>query len=349
MTVTTCLPWHEPQWRALWGGDARLAHALLLRGPAGIGKEAFAHALAQRLLCEQPPADAAAFACGRCPACVWFAAGTHPDLKRVVPEADLEEEEAVEGATESGRSRSTQIRIQQIRELEDFVFIGSHRGQARIVLLRPAEAMNQAAANALLKMLEEPPANVYFIIVSDRWRRLLPTVRSRCRQLAFGRPATAQAQHWLQAKQVDARWLALSGGAPLTALAEHERGRAPQLAQLIADLSQTPADILAQAAYWESALKKEGGWTMEQFVTVLQRWLFDLIAVQRTGRTRYFPDQREALLRLARVAAAEHLIGCYNDLLRWRALASHSLNARLFLEELLSAYQRALRGPAVAA
>lgn len=339
------------QWSALWRAASRLPHALLLRGPGGIGKQAFAQALAQRLLCERQVDDPAAIACGQCPACRWLVAGTHPDFRLVAPETEQEEQggETVESSGgEKGRGRSQQIRIAQIRELEDFVYVGGHHGARRVVLLRPAEAMNAAAANSLLKILEEPPSSVYFILVSDCWRRLLPTIRSRCRQLAFSHPPSAEALQWLRQQRVvnelGSQLLAISGGAPLAALEEHERGRGPLLAKLIDDLGALRADPLAQAAHWEAALKKEGSWSMEQFVVLLQKWLYDLIAMQRAGQVRFFPSQNEVLARLARSARAERLFDCYNQIYSLRALAHHPLNARLFLEELLTTYRGALAG-----
>jgi DNA polymerase-3 subunit delta' len=148
-------------------GLGRLPHATLLVGPAGVGKSAFAEQLAALLLCESIAPELTA--CGQCEACRWLYAGNHPDLRRVAPDGDDDAEgDAVEKPTEKAKKRSASIiRIDQIRELEAFVFVGSHRDGNRVVLVTEADAMNPAAANALLKILEEPPSSVYFILVSS--------------------------------------------------------------------------------------------------------------------------------------------------------------------------------------
>lgn len=318
-----------------------MPHALLLTGPEGIGKSAFGLALARRLLCESPLEHQA---CGQCPSCRWFAADNHPDFRHVIPEADAEDgEEAGEGEK---KKASRQIRIDQIRALEDFVFVGGHRGGARVVVLEPADAMNAAAANSLLKILEEPPSSVYFIMNSSRWRRLLPTIRSRCRVLKLARPALADAQAWMSASgnRTAAELLPLMGGAPLLALREAERGRGSSLATLLGSLAEPGRDPLALAARWESQLqaKNDGGLTMDYLVDVIQKWVFDLVQLKLAGRSRFAGGKAAAGTRLATSASARGLIRCYNDLLKMRALASHPLNPRLYLEDLAERYLRAL-------
>ena len=110
------------------------------------------------------------------------------------------------------------IPIAAIRALEDFVFVGSHRNGKRVIVITEAEAMQPGRGNALLKILEEPPASVYFILVSSRPKTLLPTIRSRCRAIPFSAPTAASAQEWIAAAKLpkdSARFLDLAGGAPL--------------------------------------------------------------------------------------------------------------------------------------
>jgi DNA polymerase III subunit delta' len=319
-----------------------LPHALLLTGPEGIGKSRFAHALAARLLCENPVATNA---CGQCPACRWLSAGNHPDFRHIFPEADAETEGDAETTKEKKASR--QILIDQIRSLESFVFVGGHRNGARVVVVEPAEAMNIAAENALLKILEEPPSSVYFILVSSSWRRLLPTIRSRCRVLKLGRPTLEQAAGWLksQGQEEAAKLLPVMGGAPLLALREIEQGRGSALSSMIASLADPGRDPLSLAARWESLLqaKNDEGLTMEALVVAVQKWIFDLCEWRVSGRTRYQQSAAnpsvQALVKNANPVA---LIRCYNETIKMRALASHPLNPRLFLEDMAERYLRAL-------
>jgi DNA polymerase-3 subunit delta' len=156
----------------------KLAHALLVAGPAGIGKLPLCQALASLLLCEQP---AAGTACGGCRSCDLLTAGTHADLLRV----GLEEKSRV-------------IKIDQIRQLIDFVGKTPALGERKVILLGPAETMNINAANALLKCLEEPSASTTLLLYSHQISGLPPTVRSRCQTVAMAVPSREQALEWVQ-------------------------------------------------------------------------------------------------------------------------------------------------------
>jgi DNA polymerase III subunit delta' len=174
-------PWQTAAWSILCGARraAKLGHAWLLCGRAGTGKAKFAHHFAQLSLCES--AAAANTPCGECRSCHLFKAGNHPDFRRLAPLDD---------------ARS--IAIDQVRELGDFFALTTHYGKAKIALLAPADAMTRAAANALLKLLEEPPALGLFILVTNQLDRLPPTIRSRCQRLALDQINPALALGWLQ-------------------------------------------------------------------------------------------------------------------------------------------------------
>jgi DNA polymerase III subunit delta' len=333
------LNWHAPAWKQLWSAASGLPHALLLIGAEGIGKGRFALALAARLLCESPSGDSA---CGGCPSCHWLNTGNHPDFRHLVPAADLEVEETT---SDTGKKGSRQIVIDQIRDLEDFVFIGGHRNGARIVVVEPAEAMNPSAQNALLKILEEPPSSVYFILVSSSWRRLLPTIRSRCRTMTLMRPSHAEAKGWLEGNNPGAiDILPLVGHAPLMALSESERGRDAILLGVVGTLEDPGGDPLALASRWQNQLqlKNDNGLPMESFVGLVQKWVFDLAAYKLAGRHRLGDSRTGALRKLTDKASTAGLIRCYNDLMKFRALASHPLNPQLFLEDIAERYLRAL-------
>ena len=299
----------------------------------GIGKRRFGRAVVGRLLCEAP---GSAGACGQCASCRLLVADTHPDFRLVVPEGDSDTE-ADDG---DKKTASRQIKIDQIRALEEFVYVGSYRGGARVALIDPAEAMNPAAANALLKILEEPPEQVYFLLVASRYRLLLPTIRSRCRMLKLPRPAADDARAWLErhAPEAPAELLALLGGTPLSVLREIERGHAAAFAGLLDSLSAPGDDPLALAARWESLVKGDDALPMTAFVEVVQKFLFDLCLHRIAGATRFVVPRRLA----GKTADVAFLIRCYNDLMKMRALAAHPLNPRLFLEELAERYLRAL-------
>lgn len=197
------LPWHAGLWDQLWRLEqsGRFPHALLFSGPHGVGKQLLAEALIARTLC----ADKSATACGECHSCRMLAAGYHPDLLRISPE---------EG--------KRQIRIDPVREVNRFVSQTAQQSGYRVIVITPAEAMNVAASNALLKSLEEPGTNTLFVLLSDVPSRLLPTIRSRCQQWSLPPVAFNDCRGWLieqlQGEDEARFWWQVAGGLPLLAL-----------------------------------------------------------------------------------------------------------------------------------
>ena len=323
-------PWLVPLWRHLLQNKSRPAQALLISGPTGVGKSALAHAWAQALLCETPLADregAGGEACGVCGACHWFIAGTHPDYRRLT----LQEKENKEGE----HKLATAIDVEQARETIDFVQLSTYRAGRRVVVIEPADTLNLAAANALLKVLEEPPLNTCFLLVSDQPRRLLPTIRSRCTRLDVGLPLQQDALIWLRDQQIEkpAEMLALAGGAPLVALSWRESGELRLRAEVLQSLSRPRSlDPVGQAEAWKTLSPQV--WHIFAY-----KWLCDVLAARLFCSTCFNPDFSEALFQL----------GKYADLVRLLALAKvhaeqgryvmHPLNRQLQLETWLIQYR----------
>ncbi|RTL40245.1 MAG: DNA polymerase III subunit delta' [Rhodocyclaceae bacterium] len=344
--------WQAPLWQRALDRAERMPHALLFAGPAGGGKRVFAEALAARVLCASPGPDG--HACGVCEDCLWRQAGNHPDLLRVVPEAD--QEERGEGAAEKpegGKAASRQIVIEQIRDLQQSLTTGGHRGSQRVVIVDPAEAMNIFTANALLKLLEEPTTNVQFLLISSSPKRLLPTIRSRCQTWAFSRPPADTATRWLAERRVaDAEaLLAFAGGMPLAASELAEGGGAAALRRFVSDVSAVPAKApLRLAGEWDSWLKSKdaqaSGLDMATLTSWLQRWIADLVSLRLGGPVRFFPTRLSALQAIADRLSVDTALGCYNDITQSRRVAQHPLNARLFLEDMLLRYARSIQATA---
>jgi DNA polymerase-3 subunit delta' len=339
MSVAQFLPWQAETARAWLGQRERFAHAWLIHGMAGIGKLQFATAAAASLLCESPKQG---LACGECGACTWVASGNHPDLRRIRPEAvALEEgaEAAAEGeeaevpagtGSASKRAPSKEIRVDQIRGLESWFNTATHRGGWRVALLYPAQALNVISANALLKVLEEPPAHTVFLLVADAPDRLLPTLLSRCRRLPLAAPAAEQALAWLQAQEgvADAAsWLAAAGGAPLGALRLAQSGDSacpPWLDQLVAPLAKGQSPDVGTLA---DQLEKMPA---VQWIDALQRLYVDLMLAGAGAQPRYFPALAAAVARTAARADAARMAEAARWLTRQRAVAGHPLNPKLF-------------------
>ncbi len=338
----TIYPWQNAAWTQLQAMRARLPHAILFHGPAGVGKADFLESFAQSLLCENVRADG--HACEACASCGWFAQNNHPDYRRVRPEM-LEDEpgsDAEEGAEPAAKSKSAkapskEIKIEQIRALSDFMNISTHRQGLRVVVLYPAEALNMPASNALLKTLEEPPPGTVFLLASNSLDRLLPTILSRCRKFALPMPSQPEALAWLSAQGVaDAgSWLSEQGGAPLAALSEAESGNREDMEALLQFLANPATDGALRVA---EKLAKAPPATLAKLVTWQQRWLYDLVSVKLAGRVRYYPRYQKQLAALAGRVHTANLNRAVKATNERRAVADHPLSAKLFVEDMLLEY-----------
>jgi DNA polymerase III subunit delta' len=323
--VSAPFPWLEPAWQRLLETKSWPAQALLIAGPRGVGKAALAQAWAGALLCEQPASNGEA--CGQCAACHWFAAGTHPD-HRVI---SLREKESKEGETRM----ATAIEVEQAREAVDFVQMSTHRAGRRVVVVDPADSLNLAAANALLKVLEEPPLNTSFLLVSDQPRRLLPTIRSRCTRIDVGLPPLNQALAWLQENQVDeaGQRLALAGGSPLIARDYAESDELEQRRTILEELCKPQQlDPVGLGEKWKAV--KPQTWH-----ELAYKWLEDLLAERLNAGTRFNPDFAAVLNKLGRQANLVELLELAKVHAELGRTVMHPLNRPLQLQAWLIRYR----------
>lgn len=333
-SVPAFLPWQTAAAQAWLGSRERFSHAWLIHGLAGTGKRQFALAGAASLLCEAPRNG---LACGHCAACLWVAAGNHPDLRRIRPDAVAVEEggEAEEeAATSSKAAPSRIIRVDQLRALNSWFNTATHRGGWRVAVLYPAQALNAISANALLKVLEEPPDHTIFLLVADAPDRLLPTLVSRCRRLPLAIPGRDEALAWLAGQGVAQAepWLAAAGGAPLAALdlARSRAAACPEwLERLLAALAQGRAPDIGALA---DELEKE---SPAVWLDTLQRLFLDLLLAASAAPLRYFPQAEPGIRRAAGHARLANLAETGKWLGQQRALAGHPLSAKLFAHAVL--------------
>lgn len=223
------MPWHAEHWSRLQARRERdaMPHALLLCGPKGLGKRAFMRRFAEGLLCQQTQDGEP---CGQCRSCLLFAAGTHPDFATLSF-----------GLRKDGVQRS-EIVVDQIRDLSARLSMSSQFGGWQVVCIDPADAMNAAAANALLKTLEEPSQQTLLLLVADAPWRLPQTIRSRCQRIEFHLPSREEALAWLQQGVKDAAVaLDAAGGNPGLACAWAQEGALTRRQEVRKDLGALAA------------------------------------------------------------------------------------------------------------
>ncbi|MBO3277100.1 DNA polymerase III subunit delta' [Pseudomonas schmalbachii] len=313
-------PWQTALWQQLTGRQ-RHAHAYLLHGPAGIGKRVLADNLVAYLLCQRPQG---ASACGQCKACQLLAASTHPDYFLLEPEEP-----------------EKPIKIDQVRELVEFVVQTAQLGGRKVVLVEPAEAMNINAANALLKSLEEPSGDTVLLLISHQPSRLLPTIKSRCQQQACPVPSTAQSQVWLagalpeESAESLEELLVLAGGSPLTAQRLHGQGVREQRGLVVEGVKKLLKQQVAPGQLAES-------WNAIP-LPLLFDWFCDwALLTLRYQLTRDeaglgLTDMRKVVQYLAEKSSQAKVLAIQEWLLaqRQKVLNKANLNRALLLEALL--------------
>ncbi len=315
------LPWHQAMWsryRRL-ADERRLPHALLMAGIPGVGKRMFANWLARYVLCQSPVAG---MPCDACHACHLSLAQTHPDLRRVSPE-----------------EKSSVIKIEQIRDCHEFVMQSGQQGHYKVVLFDPAEVMMRAAANALLKTLEEPPAKTLLILITDCQGLLLPTIRSRCQVVDFAAPPQDQGLSWLAQRydSADAQVaLQLHANAPLKAGLALEQGEIERTKVMTDALASLLKRQLLPSEVAQSWLKLVG--EPETLIRTLVSWMQATIryaATRETHRLDWLPGH--AIFRyLAEKNDARRLFLVQDEMMEALDFLQRSNpNATLLIERLL--------------
>ena len=322
------LPWQTALWQraGAWLQSGRLPHALLLTGVAGSGKQLFAGAFAALALCRRPENGQA---CGHCPSCRQLLAGAHPDYHYLTRAED-----------------KNAILVDQIRELCAALALTSMHGGRKLAVLCPADAMNAAAANGLLKTLEEPTSGTLLILVTAHTARVPATIRSRCQMLSMAAPAARVALDWLNSKATRSDWpaiLGIAGGGPLLALQISQT----RLMQARLDLYRMLLELRSNA---RNPLQCAAELAREPLVLVLrllQVWTMDLVNLATAGGAGppalVNADSRTLLQSALTGVSLRSLHAYLSRLNRAVALAATTVNAQLMLEDLLLQWAGGLR------
>lgn len=252
-------PWQQPIWTMLTQRFPDLGHGLLFYGKEGCGKQAFVEHFVAWLLCSNKQAQGA---CGQCGSCQWLKSDTHPNYVSISTDED-------------NKKANAQIKIEKIRDL--LPFVQQTVDGWRVVVIQPAEALNIASANALLKTLEEPGERVVIILVAEHFLKLPATIRSRLQRYALDRIELQQASEYVQtqtqalsAEQIQLH-LNLGNGMPLQALGLLEQA-------WVARRQEFMQDWLSLVAQKNSPIRYATKWSKELNFVELQHLLEYLLS-----------------------------------------------------------------------
>ena len=320
-------PWQQSQWQQVLSQaqQERLPHALLLQGPEGGGKQNFAAAAAQYLLCLSPQEQG--LACGQCKSCQLLQAGTHPDLVLIEPE-------------QAGKA----IKIDQIRELVDFVEKTAQMGGYKVIIVHPAEAMNIAAANALLKSLEEPGQKTQFFVVSHMPSRLMPTIRSRCQAVNIALPENDAAIQWLNSTLPDntdaQKLLNAASGAPLLAAELME-------SDWLENRDSACQQLVSVRMGKDSPVAIAGKWKDGPVLQLVEWWIAFVIDIAKCHGSISASEFRnsdlgQAVGQLQNLTSPQRIFAFYDKLQKSRQLllGGSNPNPQLLLEDLMISWSK---------
>ena len=346
--------WQQSDWKQLSKDKSRLHHGLLISGQSGIGKREFALALCQYLLCSEVTEEidsstqsARNVVCGQCQNCQLFAAGSHPDLHVLSSEL-----EATEGRLpllgaysnryldskerEKKKKYSRIIAIDQVRELIERFTTHAHISSTRVALILPADCLNINAANALLKLLEEPPPGSIFILVTANPSHLPATIRSRCMTHNLIAPdwesALALLAQDLNEEQAELA-LTLANGCPLEARQLVDNGFLQHHQQCLKGFSEIVAGQISVVDLAAQLNKLD----FEPLLLWLHRFVARLIKCCVSNVEAHWPKGMGIDVRKTSV---ERLYRLYDRISYYRRIAREPLNEQLALEDLLLTFQR---------
>src|SRR5574341_627092 len=317
----------------------RVAHAYLFFGEDGIGKRLVALRFAQAINCETDYGPGGPDACGVCRSCRQIEAHTHPDFLLIAPDQE---------------QASPQIKIEQIRELEQQFVYRPLVGRRKVCLIDDADRMTPGAANALLKTLEEPPDQSLLLLIASRPSALLPTVRSRCQAIRFVAPARPRVEDALMTKRkipaADARFLALVTqgriGHALEADLAAIRGQQEEFSPLTSATSLQSVATLLTAA--ETLARSDRA---AEALDWLARWIRDLVLVSIGADPDHLLNrdrlpQLEETARGLRPDAILDLLDLLAEIETNQQAATRNLNLQMALETVLLRLRDAVRAPA---
>lgn len=335
-------PWLEEPAQTLLAMRDRMPNAVLLYGAPGAGLYELALAFSKSLFCLSPHSDGTP--CGHCTGCRLAQAGTHPDFKQVLSEAqcaryDVAYEPAENERSDAKKKLSREIRIHQIRVLGDFLSLNANQGGRRIVLVHPADKLRAEAAASLLKSMEEPPEGLIWVLTAEKLDDVLPTIRSRSRLVRVPMPDHEAALAFLKSKKLKKpeEALAMAGGSPLAALEPSADDRlSAKTENAVLEFLRAGPELSVDALVRLYAPDL----TLPAFSLLVSRWAHDLMRSALGLQPRYFIDENAVIERLAAHTDAKRAAGFCTQALSCRRAADHTLNPKQTVESVLLRYKQ---------
>ncbi|NIE95000.1 DNA polymerase III subunit delta' [Acinetobacter sp. Tr-809] len=313
---TKIYPWHAQTWELLTTRFPELGHGLLFYGKKGCAKKEFAERFVAWVLCLNKQAQQA---CGECTSCQWLKSDTHPNYVHITTDED-------------NKKQNAKIKIEKIRDLLPFV---QQTGEGwRVVVIEPAEALNTASANALLKTLEEPGEKVVLILLADHYLKLPATIRSRLQHFALDRLTIQDAQTFVQQQipeistQQISLLLNLANDMPLTAI-EIEKSAWLQKRGVFLN------DWLKLVAEKNMPLNYSNKWSKElnfsEFITMFEYLLADIVNLKLNQSLK---NDDLDFKQLSEFYSLEQLFTFYSNLQQKKLMIEQNVQTQLVLDEL---------------
>ncbi|MCH7340437.1 DNA polymerase III subunit delta' [Acinetobacter higginsii] len=314
--ATVIYPWHAQTWELLTTRFPELGHGLLFYGKKGCAKKEFAERFVAWVLCLNKQAQRA---CGECTSCQWLKSDTHPNYVHITTDED-------------NKKQNAKIKIEKIRDLLPFV---QQTGEGwRVVVIEPAEALNTASANALLKTLEEPGEKVVLILLADHYLKLPATIRSRLQHFALDRLTIQDAQTFVQqqipeiSNEQISLLLSLANDMPLTAIEIEKSEWLQKRALFLSDWFKLVAEKNMPLNYsnkWSKELN------FSELFTMFEYLLGDLISLKLNQSLK---NNDLDFKSLAEFYSLEALFTIYSDLQQKKLMIEQNVQTQLVLDEL---------------
>lgn len=309
-------PWQQHVWETLTGRFPKIGHGLLFYGKKGCGKHAFAQHFLAWVLCLNRQTHAA---CGECSSCLWLKSDTHPNYVYISTDED-------------NKKQNAKIKIEKIREL--LPFVQQTVDGWRVIVIEPAEALNIASANALLKNLEEPGEKVVIILLAAHYLKLPATIRSRLQHFALDRISLEQAQSYLQnhfttaSTQQIQLLMNLSNQMPLQAMQLAEKDWLNRRAEFVHDWQKL---VTQKSMPMQFATKWNKELNFQDFVEMFEYLLGDVVAIKLQQTIK---NTDLALNTLAEQYALEVLFSIYESLQQSKRNADQNVQTNLMIDQL---------------